>query len=217
MRSFLRRLHAHRKVEAFIIRIVIPCVRWSMRVPLLGGVVWFFYEWAALTLVPQLDGSIILRVLDALEAGKVDYYLAGGYGIDALVGTASRFHGDLDIVLDRYSEQVEAAISIVERNGFHQIEPHPNLMWITDTSVFEDASGRTLELVGLDVERVVTASASLDGGELLHDLSDVTTTGEVYDKQVRCLSLPAQLVLQRGKPLRPKDLHNRRRIRESAR
>lgn len=40
MRSFLRRLHAHRKVEVLIIRVVIPCVRWSMRVPLLGGVVW---------------------------------------------------------------------------------------------------------------------------------------------------------------------------------
>jgi|GEM_PF-6671076 lincosamide nucleotidyltransferase A/C/D/E len=212
MKSILRRVHAHRSVEVFIIRFVLPCVRWGMRVPLLEGIVYRFYEWTALALVAQLDSGTILSALGALESEGIDYYLAGGFGIDALVGTMSCFHGDLDIVLDRYAEQIETAIAVIERYGFHQIEPHPNLMWMTATAVLVDGDGRMIELVALDAGRVVAASKTLGNGAVIGDPEGVTSNGEIFGKAVRCLSLRAQLVLQRGKPLRPKDLHNMRRI-----
>jgi len=42
--------------------------------------------------------SDVLEVLEALRAGGVEAWLAGGWGSDALVGTETRKHGDLDLV-----------------------------------------------------------------------------------------------------------------------
>jgi len=44
--------------------------------------------------------SDVLQIAGSLERTNIAYWLAGGWGVDALVGTQLRYHGDLDLVVD---------------------------------------------------------------------------------------------------------------------
>jgi lincosamide nucleotidyltransferase A/C/D/E len=199
-------------VEVAVIRFVLPAIRWSMDLPLIGKRIFSMYEWSAVVLVPQIDEVIIVEILDALAASNVDYFLAGGYGVDALVGSKSRFHGDLDIVLDRYQEQVDVATAALDSFGFRRVEPHANLIWMTATTVLKDARGCTVELVSLDVERICSAAVSSGEGGADHNSEGLTVSGRLDGKEVRCASAWVHRVLKRGKPLRPKDRRDLQRL-----
>jgi hypothetical protein len=60
-----------------------------------------------------MDHGEVLGVLaDLTEAGRV----AGGWGVDALVGQQTRLHRDLDLALDARDEPV--ALRALERRGY---------------------------------------------------------------------------------------------------
>ena len=42
----------------------------------------------------------VFDVLDALDAAGVRHWVAGGWGVDALVGFQTRAHRDLDLTVD---------------------------------------------------------------------------------------------------------------------
>ena len=56
----------------------------------------------------MMTAEDVLMVRDTLAAAGVPVWIDGGWGVDALVGTQSRDHDDLDLVLD--GEHVERAI-----------------------------------------------------------------------------------------------------------
>ena len=58
------------------------------------------------------------RVLSALESHDVPVCLAGGWGVDALLGRQTRSHDDLDIVIDDYEHQVKRAVEALAPLGF---------------------------------------------------------------------------------------------------
>lgn len=43
----------------------------------------------------------VLDILDRLEEANVRYWIDGGWGVDALLGTETRSHSDLDLAVDR--------------------------------------------------------------------------------------------------------------------
>ena len=61
----------------------------------------------------RLRGSMsaddVLRVLRALDTRSLPYWLAGGWGIDALIGKQNRTHDDLDVIIDDYQRNAPAA------------------------------------------------------------------------------------------------------------
>src|SRR4051794_21469752 len=50
---------------------------------------------------PPVRPDAVVHWLGVLEAAGVRCWLAGGWGVDALVGRQTRVHRDLDLVLDR--------------------------------------------------------------------------------------------------------------------
>src|SRR5919202_3133401 len=51
--------------------------------------------------VPEMRSEDVIEVLTALDAGGIDYWVDGGWGIDALVGEQTRIHHDLDLRVSR--------------------------------------------------------------------------------------------------------------------
>ena len=46
-----------------------------------------------------MNAEQVLEVLDLLKRSGIDPWVDGGWGVDAIVGTQSRSHGDLDLRL----------------------------------------------------------------------------------------------------------------------
>jgi lincosamide nucleotidyltransferase A/C/D/E len=58
----------------------------------------------------------VLAVLEQLEAARVQSWLDGGWGVDALLHTQTRQHDDLDLVIARADEsQAVTALAALGR------------------------------------------------------------------------------------------------------
>jgi lincosamide nucleotidyltransferase A/C/D/E len=66
--------------------------------------------------VVALSANEVLTVLDGLGLAGVPAWLAGGWGIDALLGRRTRSHGDIDLLVEARHE--DAAVDALEQQGF---------------------------------------------------------------------------------------------------
>ena len=92
----------------------------------------------------------VLTVLGALESTGVPFYLAGGWGVDALVGRQSRSHDDLDVVIDHYDEDLPRAVDVLKSMGFELVASYERRAWMPKNTVLEDGAGRRVDLDSLN-------------------------------------------------------------------
>src|SRR5215216_6342718 len=48
-----------------------------------------------------MSAADVLDVLDRLDAAGIEWWIDGGWGVDALLGDETRAHDDLDVVVQR--------------------------------------------------------------------------------------------------------------------
>jgi lincosamide nucleotidyltransferase A/C/D/E len=145
-----------------------------------------------------MDITDLFTVLDALEAAEAPCWVAGGWGVDALVGRQTRAHRDVDLALDAAREA--AALRALERLGYRvetdqrpaRVElAAPGSRWVDLHPVVLDADG-------------VGRQADLQGGFFLYP-HGAFTTGRLGGRLVPCLSPARQLAFHRGYPPREVD------------
>ncbi|MEO3870118.1 hypothetical protein ABGB18_14975 [Nonomuraea sp. B12E4] len=154
----------------------------------------------------------VLGVLAALRAAGCEVWIAGGWGIDALVGRATREHGDLDL-LHRVEQEPTviatlAAAGYTEREGVVPGRPARFVM--------ADAHGNELDLHPLRFAADGSALQRLDdaGGAFSYP-PHAFTTGVIEGVRVPCLSVAQQVAFHRGYRPRSRDLHDMARLREA--
>ena len=164
----------------------------------------------SLTLSPlraRLRGNMtatdVLWVLDALEGESLRISLAGGWGIDALIGAQSRQHDDLDLVIDDYEHNEPKARRALVKLGFRLVGSQTRRTWMPDLASFDDGAGHRVELVSIDWERLSSswdASQSTPTGDDL--TAEVFAEGRINGVVVPCLSSRVQLLYHMGYPLK---------------
>ncbi len=145
-----------------------------------------------------MSAAEVLAVVDAVERAGCTVWLAGGWGVDALVGRQTRPHRDVDLLVDARCEA--AALTALERLG-----------WAVETDwrpvrVELVAPGRgwvDLHPVAFD-EHGDGVQAGLDGTTYEYPAQDFTT-GIVGGRRVGCVSAELQLTYHGGYPLRDVD------------
>jgi lincosamide nucleotidyltransferase A/C/D/E len=138
----------------------------------------------------------VLAVVDALASAAVPFYLAGGWGVDALVGRQSRSHDDLDVVIDDYDHDLARAVDALKPLGYELVATYERRAWMPKNTVLEDDTGRGVDLDSLNWELLARefgppASEAADRASFEHR---VFTEGTVAGKRVRCLSADVQLL-----------------------
>jgi len=138
----------------------------------------------------------VQRVLSAFEAHDVPVYLAGGWGIDALLGRQTRSHDDLDIVIDDYEHQVKRALEALAPLGFRLIASYERRAWMPRIAVLEDNTGRCIDLNSLDWKRLADEVGPFGtyGGARSACEQRVFSEGTLGDRRVPCLALDVQLL-----------------------
>ena len=127
----------------------------------------------------------VLAMLDALAAAGVHAWLAGGWGVDALLGRQTRPHTDLDLMVDDAPATVAAATRALVAGRLRRVTERPASGPMPAHVLFADLTGRSVDLL---------AVASADDA-----LAPVT--GVLAGRPVPCLPASAQVRLHQGIPL----------------
>lgn len=148
-----------------------------------------------------MDIADLFDVLDVLESADTPYWVAGGWGVDVLVGHQTRPHRDVDLALSATSET--ATVGALEAFGYRvETEQRPTRVelaapggrWVDLHPVVFDPDG-----VGRQVD--------LDGGFFLYP-QGAFTVGTLHGRAIPCLSVSKQLDFRRGYTLRDVDHHD---------
>ena len=138
----------------------------------------------------SMSAAKVHAVLDALDHAGCPYWVAGGWGVDALVGRQTRKHRDLDLALpvDREPTALDALAAI----GY---------------SLATDRRPARVELVEPGGGRVdlhpVTFDADGDGRQ---------ASGVLDGRRVPCLSVERQLAFHTGYEPRDEDVRDLREL-----
>lgn len=161
---------------------------------------------------PPMPASDVLRILSALEAEGVHYWLGGGWGVEALLGFESREHSDLDLVFDDLASALPAITRAMATVGYVWRSTDEGAVWLPYRSTFEDTRGRHVEALGIDWY-VFEAAWSLlrptpepPGAIPQQRKARCFGTGTLAGREVPCLSREAQLLFHSGYRSRSSDL-----------
>jgi lincosamide nucleotidyltransferase A/C/D/E len=144
----------------------------------------------------------VLLVIDRLESVGVSYFVAGGWGIDLLVGRQTRRHKDLDVIIEGFDENEPKVRAALLALGFRHVDMDTGGIWMPSRSNFEDRAGHRIEILNIDWERVAIVLGAADerpdalGSRGL--AREVFTSGTMNGRVVPCLTAKAQMVFHTG-------------------
>jgi lincosamide nucleotidyltransferase A/C/D/E len=148
--------------------------------------------------VNELD---VAEIIDALCERGVRFWVAGGWGVDTLLGRRTRTHRDVDLALDARDERN----ALAALNG---------LGYIVET----DQRPARVEVAApgdrwVDLHPVVFGpdgvgrQSDLGGGQFEYP-QNAFTTGSIGGIVTPCLSVEQQFRFRQGYLLRPQDVHD---------
>jgi lincosamide nucleotidyltransferase A/C/D/E len=133
----------------------------------------------------QMRRENVIEVLAALDAGGIEYWLVGGWGIDALVGRETRTHRDLDlgVSLDDVA-RIETLLPQFRRDSE---EEWPGFL------LLKDERGRAVDLLLVERSQGGQLWQQFAGGRRVsHAESETRATGYIGGRSVRCASVALQ-------------------------
>jgi lincosamide nucleotidyltransferase A/C/D/E len=158
----------------------------------------------------------VLGVLSALEEHGVPYVMAGGWGVDAVLGRQTRSHDDLDVVIDNYEVEVDRAIGALAPLGFTLEAAFERRAWMPKNSILRDDAGRRVDLDSIDWQMLADAFGLAGPDEEIRKAieHDVVGEGTVANRRVPCLSAEVQLLYHTRFELTAPHRHDVRLLRD---
>jgi lincosamide nucleotidyltransferase A/C/D/E len=146
--------------------------------------------------VTYIPGSRVLALMDAFGAAGVAAWVAGGWGVDALIGHQTRRHYDLDLLVSDTGDNLERTERVLARAGFRPgvREFNPGLAMPLRLN-WQDDTGQTVEVMP-----VTLGTPPFTGGESLF------AGGVIGGQTVPCLSARLQVALHQGYEARVVDM-----------
>lgn len=161
------------------------------------------------SLCQVMTAGDVLLVLGLLRRARVEVWIGGGWGIDALVGEETRSHRDLDLM--HRQEQEAAVVSALHEAGFVE-----TLDWRPVRFVVTAPDGREIDLHPLVFADDGSAvQASLEPGRPFVYPSSCFVTGTIRDVPVPCLSAEQQVYFHQGYEPSERDRHDMAQLRRA--
>lgn len=142
-----------------------------------------------------------LAVLAALDGAGVPWWLAGGWGVDALVGRETRGHRDLDLAVD--AGFLGTAVSALAGMGFV-----PETDWLPVRLEVAGGPGGWVDLHPVVFDASGHGRQEGPNGTWFDYPAPDLVTGTIGGRIVPCVSAPLQWRYHHGYEPRPQDLHD---------
>lgn len=156
-----------------------------------------------------MEASDVLDVTNALRLAGIDFWLDGGWGVDALLGAQHRPHDDLDIVVPLVT--VEQVYDVLATVGYRVSEDS-----LPTRAVLRDEDGRQVDLhpIRFDASGNGWQERAMPNGDDCAYPAHDFTTGRVGAATLGCLSAELQLSHHVGYVPRPRDRDDMARLAE---
>jgi lincosamide nucleotidyltransferase A/C/D/E len=89
---------------------------------------------------PEMTADDVCGFLDLMEAHGIRIWLDGGWAVDACLGSQTRHHADLDIVIEE--RDVPVAVAALQRRGYAPVPRPDTRAW---NFVLGDAAGHQID------------------------------------------------------------------------
>lgn len=143
----------------------------------------------------------VLALTTALSEAGTPHWVAGGWGVDALVGRQTRAHRDLDLAVD--ADHLEAAVRVLDGLGYVA-----ETDWLPVRLELAASGGRWVDLHPVVFEAGGDGrQAGLDGTSFDYPAADLVV-GVLAGHRLPCLSVARQRAFHSGYDLRPVDVHD---------
>jgi lincosamide nucleotidyltransferase A/C/D/E len=144
------------------------------------------------------EASDVTAILSVLAEHDVPVWVAGGWGVDALVGHRTREHADLDVAVP--DDHAETAIAVLQRRGFEVTAD-----WLPTRVALTHPDGPEVDVHPLRFRP--DGSATLPGltGEDYEYPAGDFTSGTIDGRPVACISARLQVEVHTGYEPSPKD------------
>jgi lincosamide nucleotidyltransferase A/C/D/E len=128
----------------------------------------------------------VLEVLDRLDGAGIEWWIDGGWGVDALLGEETRPHDDLDLVVRRNDvERLQAAFPEFARTEHD---------WWPARFVLRDGSGRQIDFHPIEFDERGDGWQELtDGRRGRYPAAGLRGRGRIDGRDVRCLTPELQV------------------------
>jgi lincosamide nucleotidyltransferase A/C/D/E len=141
----------------------------------------------------------VLHVLDRLDAAGIEWWLDGGWGVDALLGEETRVHDDLDLVVRR--EAIDRLPALFA--GFVPVDEE----WWPARYVLRDAGERQIDFHPVEFDERGDGWQQLaDGTFGRYPAADLDDRGWIGGREVRCITPELQLRHHEYTSGRPDDI-----------
>lgn len=156
-----------------------------------------------------MDADRVLSLLAAFRGEGIDVWIAGGWGIDALVGKETRVHGDIDLL--HRAEDESRLTGLLEGLGFRE-----TLDWRPARYVMTGSDGAEIDLHPLEFQEDGSAlQGSLREGEPFRYPAECFAEGVIGGTRVHCVSVAQQIEFHRGYEPRSVDMHDMALLRKA--
>lgn len=153
----------------------------------------------------------VSAVLELLADARVDCWVNGGWGVDALIGRQMRPHEDLDLVIG--IEDVGRVLDVLQAGGFALDE---DLRPVSFTMRTQDGRKVDLHPVTWD-DQGNGVQAQPNNSSWSYPAAGFEGVGQIGSRPVRCLTADVQILCHAGYALDPGDLRDLELLRSIAR
>ncbi len=155
-----------------------------------------------------IPASNVAKLVTFLEGDGIRVWLDGGWGVDALLGSQTRPHADLDIVID--IAHVRVMIELLAARGFEVVDGE--VPW---HFVLSDRRARRLDVHPVRFQPGGDGLYRMeDGTDWPYPAQGFTGQGRVAGTDVRCLSAQVQVTCHAGYTLDEQDVADMLALRE---
>jgi len=149
---------------------------------------------------PETTSTDVLAFLDLVGEAGASVWLDGGWGVDALLGTQSRRHGDLDIVVEL--RWADALVGQLQEMGYVETRGEDARAW---NFVLGHAGGAVVDfhVIVLDEAGNGIYGPAVNGET--YPAASLRGVGTVRGRRVHCISPEWMVAFHTGYPLDDKD------------
>jgi len=146
----------------------------------------------------MISAEDVVRIIERLSAAGIGVWVCGGWGVDALLGRATRTHKDLDILV--LLDDIVRARKLLECDGYSLKELWSENAPAVDGSgtetatafVLHDPAGREIDLHAIRLDADGGATPAYHGEGMTFSAEDISGEGTIAGVPVRCLSVEMQ-------------------------
>ncbi len=162
----------------------------------------------------MVSAEDVIGICQSLAANRIQVWLTGGWGIDALLGEQTRPHKDLDIIV--LVDAVVRMREVLGHAGYGLKELWSENSWVVDAHgteiptafVLQDAEGREVDVHAMRLDARGTGVPAWASEGLVFEREDLAGEGMIAGYAVRCLSPEMQVLAHTGYDLPQEQLRD---------